>query len=63
MSAATGRLLLIPADGGLPELLKPRNEIAGRYPDEVLAAIARCTAKTQLLMRYACAIRGRPSEN
>ena len=63
MSTAAGRLVLIPVDGGLPELLKPRSEITGRSPDEVLDAIACCTAKTQLLMRYACAVRGRPSEN
>ena len=63
MSATVGRLLLIPVDGGLPALLKPRNEIAARSPDEVLDMIVRCTAKTQLLMRYASAVRGRPSEN
>ena len=63
MSAIAGRLLLIPVDGGLPALLKPRNEIVGKPPEEVLDTIVRCTAKTQLLMRYAYSVRGMPSEN
>lgn len=63
MGVAAGGLLLIPVGGGLPDLMKPRHEIEGRSRDEVLDAIVRCTAKTQLLLRYACAIRGMPSEN
>jgi hypothetical protein len=63
MSAITGILILIPVDGGLPELLRLRSDVTGRPPEEVLDAIAQCTAKTKLLMRYACAIGGRPSEN
>ncbi|MHC4509082.1 MAG: hypothetical protein ACYTAO_09000 [Planctomycetota bacterium] len=57
------RLLLIPARDALPAALDHTKVMEGLSAREVRGLLALYTAQSRLLLRYALAIGGTPSEN